>query len=406
MNQLSTGYVSIAPGKPVQLGGYADRTAPFTEVADPIEANILLLRSRQQRLICVTLDLLYPGDRLRAELLRLLNIQAESLFLASSHTHYAPMTSDGLPALGIPDPEYVESVAARIAEVVRSLEAKGEDCQITYHEARAPYNINRRLKRLRLGRTGFKLEHGQGPNPQGERDETVRLLRIVDSQKKVCAVLWSYACHPTAYPDRMRVSSDYVGVVRSRIRKVYGDIPVLFLQGFSGDLRPPFHARVRDLGSLIRRVCLGPMFATPKPQEFFGWANQIADRVLEGINSSGAPVEGELELARQVIPWPGLETPLPKQLSIHAVKLGNARILGISAEVVTHYRSLIEQLFPNEHLITAGCIDQTWAYLPSDRMIGEGGYEVEDFREYFDFAASYLEGVEKQFIDAVRLVTR
>lgn len=401
MNQLATGYVSIAPGKPVQLGGYADRTAPFTKVADPIEANILLLGSREQRLICVTLDLLYPGDRLRAELQRLLNIAPESLFLAASHTHYAPMTSDGLPALGTPDPEYVESVAARVAEAVRSLEAEEEDCRITYHEARAPYNINRRLKRLRLGRTGFKLEHGQGPNPKGERDEAVRLLRVVDLQRKVRAVLWSYACHPTAYPDRMRVSSDYVGVVRSRIREVYGNIPVLFLQGFSGDLRPPFQARVRDLGSLIRRVCLGPMFATPKEQEFFGWANQIADRVLEGVNSSGAPVEGELRLARQVIPWPGLQTQLPKQLSIHSVKLGNTRILGISAEVVTHYRAIIQRFFPGEHLITAGCIDQTWAYLPSDTMIGERGYEVEDFRRYFSFNSRYVEGVEKQFIAAV-----
>src|SRR5690242_17722719 len=185
--QFSTGYVSIAPEKPVQLGGYADRSAPFTSIADPVEANILLLHSEQQGMICVSLDLLYAGDRLRTELQRLLNLQPESLFLAASHTHYAPMTSDGLPALGIPDGGYVEFIAERIAGAVRSLGASQEDCGITYHEASAPYMINRRLKRLRLERSGFTWGHSQGPNPQGERDETVRLLRITDSQGKVCA---------------------------------------------------------------------------------------------------------------------------------------------------------------------------------------------------------------------------
>ena len=400
--QFSTGHVSIVPEKPVQLGGYAGRTDPFKKLADPIEANVLLIRAGEQRIFLITLDVLYVGDRLRTELQRRLNLPPVSLFVAASHTHYAPMTSDGLPELGVPDPEYVGVVANRIENLVRSLDASLQDCEISYHQARAPYNINRRLKRIRLWRTGLTFEHGAAPNPKGEHDDVVRLLRITDSERKVRAVAWSYACHPTAFPDQMQVSSDYVGRVRSRIREVYGDIPVLFLQGLSGDLRPPFKAKITDLASLIRRVCLGPTFGPAQMSEFLQWTNQIADAVIELLRGQGAPVRGDWSVLRQVISWPGLAAPVPKQLSIHSIKLGNTRIVGISAEVVTHYRALIEQLFPGEQLITAGCIDQVWAYLPAGKMIEEGGYEVEGFRQFFNFDSRYLPSVENEFIAALR----
>lgn len=400
--QFSAGRTTITPEKPVQLGGYADRIGVFRQVADPIEANVLLICCGQQRLFLVTFDLLYVGEGLRRRIEQRLALPPEALFLAASHTHSAPMTADALPGLGRPDPQYVDFVAAQVEQLFRSLDGCGKEGSISYHHARAPYNINRRLRRLRLQRRGFTFEHGWGANPFGQRDEIIRVLRINDSQGQPYAVVWNYACHPTAYPDSTQVSADYVGIVRSRLRAAYGNIPVLFLQGFSGDLRPPFTAKIENLSSLLRRICLGPYCAPPEMSEFLAWSNRIADCAIEALRNSGAPVEGQLAVSRQVVPWPGLGTRISKQLSMHSVKLGNTRILGIGAELVARYRSLIEPLFPGENLISAGCIDQVWAYLPTDEMLAEGGYEVDGFRRNFNFESHYVRGIETKFLQAIR----
>jgi hypothetical protein len=236
----------------------------------------------------------------------------------------------------------------------------------------------------------------------GQRDELIRVLRINDSQGEPYAVVWNYACHPTAYPDSTQVSADYVGIVRSRLRSTYGNIPVLFLQGFSGDLRPPFVAKVKNVTSLLRRACHGSYFALPEMPEFLAWSNRIADCAIEAVRIPGLPIQGHYSVCRDVIPWPGLQVPSAKQLALHSIQFGNARVLGISAEVVTEYRPLLEQVLPQEPLLTAGCVDQVWAYLPTDVMIRQRGYEVEGFRPLFDFASRYREGVEKEFIQAVR----
>jgi hypothetical protein len=44
-------------------------------------------------------------------------------------------------------------------------------------------------------------------------------------------------------------------------------------------------------------------------------------------------------------------------------------------------------------LLTAGCLDQPRCYLPSNKMIEEGGYEVTGFRRPFGFSATFRRGL-------------
>ena len=41
---ISSGSVDITPRRPVMLGGFNKRTAPFTSVASRLEANVILIK--------------------------------------------------------------------------------------------------------------------------------------------------------------------------------------------------------------------------------------------------------------------------------------------------------------------------------------------------------------------------
>ena len=401
---ISSGSVDITPRRPVMLGGFNKRTAPFTSVASRLEANVLIVRGASSRVIVVSTDLLYPGETLRNQLVTNLGLEdrSEELFLCASHTHSAPMTAPSIPLLGIADDEYVNYVATQITALVKSIEHKGETSICTYRVGSADHSMNRRLVRARLTRSGFARSSGFGPNPNGDRDESVRILEFAKPNGEPSAVIWNYACHPTDFPGFLQVSAEYPGIVRSRLRSQLGDIPVLFLQGFSGDVRPPFSGRSAGIAGFARRVLVGPQFRQPLRREWEEWSNSLAESVASFARSPGRTLQIDSLLIRRV------EVPEnefaaggsgDKSLIWHLIDCGGFRIVGINAEPVVEYRRLLEKSFSGkEPLLTVGCLDQPICYLPTDNMIPEQGYEVEGFRSLFNFDARFQNQLQDSVI--------
>jgi len=401
---ISSGSVDITPRRPLMLGGFNKRTAPFTSVASRLEANVLLIRGESSSVTIVSTDLLYPGETLRAQLIENLDLaqRGEELFLCASHTHSAPMTAPSIPHLGIADGEYVQFVATQITALVKSLPSKGELCVCTYHVGSADHSMNRRLVRPRLTRSGFARSSGFGPNPTGDRDESVRIIEFSKLSGEPSAVIWNYACHPTDFPGFLQVSAEYPGTVRSRLRSQLGDIPVLFLQGFSGDVRPPFSGRSSGLAGFARRVLVGPQFRQPLRREWEQWSNSLAESVALFARSAGRTLQiDSLMLKRVAVPENQFAVggSGDKSLVWHLIDCGGFRIVGINAEPVVKYRRLLEESFSGgEPLLTVGCLDQPICYLPSDSMIPEQGYEVEGFRSLFSFDARFQNRLQDSVI--------
>jgi hypothetical protein len=400
---ISSGSVDITPRRPVMLGGFNKRTAPFTSVASRLEANVLLIKGASSSVTIVSTDLLYPGETLRAQLIRNLSLtdKSEQLFLCASHTHSAPMTAPSIPHLGIADDEYVQFVAAQITALIKSIEHNGEPCVCTYHVGSADHSMNRRLVRSRLTRSGVSRSSGFGPNPSGDRDESVRIIEFAKLNGEPSAVIWNYACHPTEFPGLLQVSAEYPGIVRSRLRSQLGDIPVLFLQGFSGDVRPPFSGRSAGIAGFARRVLVGPQFRQPLRREWEDWSNSLAESVASFARSAGRTLQiDSLVLKRVEVPENEFAAggTGDKSLVWHLIDCGGLRIVGINAEPVVKYRRLLEESLSGVPLLTVGCLDQPICYLPSDNMIAEQGYEVEGFRSLFNFDARFQNRLQDSVI--------
>jgi len=404
---IATGSVHISPRRPAMLGGYEMRTAPFKSIADPLEANVLQIEGDHQRATIVSTDLLYPGQTLRTLLLGRLALPEEELFLSASHTHYAPMTAPRMPLLGIVDDQYVDQVAERISTLIKSLEMRRQRFAGTYHEGLLNHSMNRRLAHLRLTSSGFSRAVGMGPNVAGERDERARVLKFVDSSGRPLAIVWNYACHASDFFDSLRVSAAFPGQVRKRLRSELGAIPVLFLQGFSGDVRPPFTGLSPDIKSPAKRVLRGPQFkSAPSRREWERWSGSLADCVAAIARSPAAPLQMREPMTRRievlekayVVDGDG-----SKSLCWHLVDCGGFRMAGINAEPVVRYRRLLQDTLAGPPLLTAGCLDQTHCYLPVDEMLGQRGYEVEGFRRIFGFPGRFRAHLEIPILQALRL---
>lgn len=405
---ISSGSVDITPRRPVTLGGFSKRLAPFTAIASRLEANVLCIKGASSSVTIVSVDLLYPGETLRAHLVKNLGLAGkdEELFLCASHTHSAPMTAPSMTRLGVPDAEYVHYVATQITALVKSIEHEGESCVCTYHEGTADHSMNRRLIRLRLTRSGLGRSSGLGPNPKGDRDESVRILKFSMPGGKPSAMVWNYACHPTEFPGFLEVSADYPGIVRSRLRSEYGDVPVLFLQGFSGDVRPPFSGRPPGIAGFVRRVLVGPQFRRPLGREWEEWSNSLAESVASFARSPLRSLEtNSLILKRIEVPEHAVASggSGDKSLIWHLIDCGGFRIVGVNAEPVVDYRRQLEECASGKPLLTVGCLDQPICYLPTDKMIPERGYEVEGFRSLFNFDARFRNRLQDEVIRRMRV---
>jgi hypothetical protein len=306
----------------------------------------------------------------------------------------------------MPDPAYVDYVSERIALLIGGMQrGKRHRASCTYHEGELNHSMNRRLACVRLGRFGVSRSIGLGPNPHGERDEKARILRFADSDGDPIVVVWNYTCHASDFFDPLRVSAAYPGRVRRRLRAELGNIPVLFLQGFAGDVRPPFYGISADVKGLIKRAMFGPQFRAPTKREWDGWSDSLAASITAINRSSPAEVEiGEPMTERIGVPQADFVTGGggSKALFWHVVDCAGFQVVGINAEPVVRYRSLIQAAFDSRPLLTVGCLDQTHCYLPTDDMIEQGGYEVEGFRRLFAFEGRFRGRMQDSIIDRLK----
>jgi len=398
MCTVTSDSIDITPRRPLPLAGYENRRGVSEAVNDPLELNAVLLRTHQGDIAILTADLLFVTAELKRRILDSLRdelrLDADTLLFAASHTHYAPSVDPGKPRLGAADQEYIAFVAQQATTLLRRLAASPvRRCRMQYIRGPADHAINRR-RRTWWGRMV------RGPNPDGPRDETVHVIRLVGDAGELVAMLWSYGCHPVGFPHPARVSADYPGVVRQELRRAFGpELPILFLQGFAGDVRP----RPAGHPHTIRRRCAeaiaGPLFNPLDEAEYLAWAESLARRVVQLAHSAPVlerPLAPQCRRARIPVSTLLDGSQDRRDLSFQRVSLGpDLHIAAISAEPVAGRTDELRAIAPGI-LVPVGYIDSVFGYLPTVAMLGDRGYEDWHFMRAFG-----LEGTFRRNIDQV-----
>jgi hypothetical protein len=385
--------INVSPDKPVTLaaGGFPP---PISRgVSEPLEMNVIALRddSSQPPALIVSLDLLYPGRLVRKIVEAAFpKLPPNRIFLASSHTHRGPMTDDTKARLGHADRDYLDQLTLAF----KNIQVGGPSMPwavgaLGLGHARADHSINRRLKkRVIVARRPRFNSYAIAPNPSGFKMEDLSVLVCRDKSSEVRCVVWNYACHPVSAPSKDMVAAHYPHIVRTRIREYFSqpELPVLFLQGFSGNTRPSESVKARRSTRGILRLLGGQGFSDMSVDGYGRWCSSLADVAISAVKDCRPLMNTRLVTRRVSIPADqfvyGAEEP---HVTFQSIQLSpEFRIVAASAEVVAEYGPLVQEIVGSGSVMCVGCIDHPFGYAPTSKIYTEGGYEGGDFCRAFD----------------------
>lgn len=366
---------------PVALAGFGSGVTAF-RAEETLEMNAILFGEGEHAILLVSIDALFVCDMLIDWFAEALELSRERISIAASHTHYAPAVDQTKPRLGLVDSRYQ----------VQLRRAVGQLCQILHRQKPSAFRLRHGAASTEAGvyrRIRWPFPHIGGrsqlvvpPGIENAPDFDVEIPNIVRSavmeiQSTVggiwspIAVLWCLACHPTRYHQESVVSSDFVGTVRNAFRLRYDDqLPVLFFQGFSGDINPRPAKRNRKF--TLASIVFGPRAKPFDEAEWSAWANRIASRALDALELAGKakPVE-TIGMIRAAIPISEIvQDASSRDVTAVCLEIGELRIVQIGAEVVNFHEASLPP-----HVWKVGCSGPVFGYWPSNVQVQEGGYE-------------------------------
>jgi hypothetical protein len=388
---------------PSAIAGHGSKSIAL-EAADPLEVNALLIVAGELRCLLFSFDLLYIGGALRRELLAGLSrrhgMPECDVFLFASHTHFAPPTDAELPDLGQVDDAY----AHRVLEVALDLADElmvGMPTQYRMDArcGRLAHSVNRRRPRLfpSFTRTwGISFARVTlAPHPRGERNDVATVITLTDKSKAPIAVIWHYACHPVGHTPSQVTSADFPGRARDALRRYYGGgagLPVLFLQGFCGDVRPNIESTEnvhwrQMLFGFARDWIAGTPILRPTADSWRRWVDSLASEILRIAAAPPQLSDENMGLASTCADVPvcalfsgksRIDTMLARGL-----RIGRAiEILAFGAEPSAGWQRRLEKYVGQSAGIRlyAGYSGDVIGYLPLPEQVEEGGYEVDHFQ--------------------------
>jgi len=400
---------------PSAIAGHG-ATSIALEAADPLEINALLIVAGSRRCLLVSFDLLYISGTLRSDLLtdlaRQHGITDGDAFLFASHTHFAPPTDRALPGLGPIDEAYARRVRDAVLDLANELMGK---LPVRFRiEARCgslAHSINRRRPRLFPSYTrtwGISFARVTlAPYPQGQRNDMATIITLTDESNVPIAVIWHYACHPVGHSPPQVTSADFPGYARNALRQFYGGagLPVLFLQGFCGDVRPNIESSAdgrwrQRLFSFARDWIAGTPILRYTPASWCAWVSSLAAEITRIAAAPPQFTDENMEFASRSadVPVDALFDGISRvdTMLVRGLRIGRTlEILGFGAEPSAGWQPRLEKEAGKTAGIRlyAGYCGDVIGYLPLPEQIEEGGYEVIHFQRALGMNGNFRKAV-------------
>jgi hypothetical protein len=408
--QIGVAKVDITPDFPVRLSGYGGRRTESDGVAQRIWAKALAIRTETEgAAVLLTVENCGVPDamteRVAAQLKEKAGILREQFVVCSTHSHTAPCLSGVLPTLfGQPIPDahqvnigrYTQELTNKMERVALAALADLRPGTLAWGEGRVEFANNRRT---------------QG----GPVDHALPVLRATGTDGELRAILASYACHCTTLGgDFNHVCGDWAGYAQDYIEADYPGVIAMVAIGCGGDANPAprtglnfarqhgheIAAEVNrllgtDLTSIqsklngrVKRIDL-PFDKLPTREE---WEERV-----KGGGAIGYHAQMQLNRLNR---GESLQTHLSYPLQTWNFE-DDLAIVFLPGEVVVDYSIRLKREFDATRLwVNAYCNDVP-CYIPSRRILAEGGYEGEGAMTYYDRPTRFAPAVEELIVSTV-----
>jgi hypothetical protein len=92
---------------------------------------------------------------------------------------------------------------------------------------------------------------------------------------------------------------------------------------------------------------------------------------------------------------------------VQAIRIGkDLAMVTLGGEVVVDYQLRLKREYPKQKLIVAGYSNDVVSYIPTAKIIQEGGYEPVDSMIYYGRPGPYTSDVEETIISTVHRVMK
>lgn len=414
--QAGAATIDITPDRSLWMAGFAARTQASQGVAMPLHAKALALKSgNAPTAVLVTVDLLGVTaritDKVAALVQRRHRIRRANLLFNASHTHCGPIVDEQLsvaydlsPAQWDDIRAYTASLEEMLAAVIGQAVSRLRPAQVGYARGEAGFATNRRV--------AF--------TPLGPVDRTVYILRVDETGGSPLAIVCGYACHNTTLPATfVKYHGDYAGIAQAALERRHPGATALFVAGCGADANPAPRGTIEHV-------------------EAHGTA--LADAVDRGLKQS-APIAVSLRTSYGTVDLPfagdAIRNQWKAQLDIPAIYLkrhaalmqaeinrrgrlpaaqpdpvqvwtlgsGSDRgltLVALGGEVVVDYALRLAREYPRRRMWAAGYSNDVFGYVPSVRVLREGGYEGADAMIYYGRPGPFTDAVEDLIIGKVR----
>jgi hypothetical protein len=413
--------IDITPEGPIWLSGYGDRTHPSTGVLIRLWAKALALEdSKGGRVVIITTDLIgLPRaitDTVSARIEQTYGLERSRILFNSSHTHTGPVVRSNLMTmfdLSQEDKERIQAYGNRLSEalfqVVGGALGDLSPAELSFGGGEVGFAMNRREPAPQ----GVKI----GVNPGGPVDRAVPVIRVM-SAGKLKAVLFGYACHNTTMTGQnYEISGDYAGFAQRELENSLPGTTALFVMLCGGDQNPqprgtPELAQQHgaELAREVKRVLDSPMSKVDGPirTAFDVTELEFAPHTRETFEAQlKSTRKAEVRRAEEMLKayderHPVRSTPYPVQ----AIRFEKGpAILALGGEVVVDYDLRVKREYTGP-LIVAGYSNDVMCYIPSKRVLGEGGYEAVDSMIYYGQPGPFADDVEERIFTEIAKVMK
>ncbi len=419
--KAGVGRAVITPEAPMWMSGYASRTKPAEGKVHDLWVKALALEDPGgRRALLLTADLVgiskTLADSICGEIKEKLGLDRDAVLIATSHTHCGPMVKDNLHAMFALPREEQEKIDAH-AMVLR---ARAVGAAQEAFKALRPARLSRGL-----GSTDFAVNRRNNKEadvPQlraagqlkGPVDHDVPVLAVRDPEGGLRAVVFLYACHNTTLGFQ-QWCGDYAGFAQVELEKAHPGAAALFMSGCGADQNPIPRRSVelaerygKKLADAVDAALRGGQ--TPVTGRFksrYGLVDLAFDtlptreELTERLKEANVPRRRNAELVLEQMNREGAIRPTyPYPIQVWG--LGDLTLVALGGEVVVDYALRLKKELGADRTWVAAYCNDVMGYIPSERVLKEGGYEGATSIMSYALPAKWAPGLEEKIVSRVR----
>jgi neutral ceramidase len=403
--------VDITPERSLWMAGFARRTRPSQGVALPLHAKALALRhGRGRPVVLVTADLLGVTaritDRVASAVRRLHGVERADILFNASHTHCGPVVDEQLSVAYDLTPAQWDDIRAYTARLGDTLVTLVGQALANVKPARVGYG---------RGQASFAANRRVAFTPDGPVDHDVPVLRVDGPGREPLAIVFGYACHNTTLQDTfVQYHGDYAGVAQSILEVRHPGTTALFVAGCGADANPKprgtielVQAHGAALADAVERVLPATTSVTHAVRTAYDTVelpfarDEVRERWHKALDID--PVYLRRHAALMAALARDGHLPSSQADPVQVWTFGpDLTLVALGGEVVVDYAVRLARELPGRRLWVAGYSNDVFGYVPSRRVLREGGYEGGDAMIYYGRPGPFTDDVEEIIVRECR----